>query len=111
MSTKWVATVLALGICGTAVLGQDEKPKVPKQVARAKGQLPANWKQLGLTDEQIQTVYRIQNKYNDEIDKLETQIKNLKEQMAKERSAVLTAEQKKRLEDIIREKVGGDQDK
>lgn len=84
-------------------------PKVePKVDPKFKGQLPQNWKQLGLTDEQTQKVYKIQAKHNEEIDKLENQIKELKAKMVKERGEVLTAEQKKRLEDILKSKSGTD---
>ena len=73
---------------------------------RAKGYLPQNWSKLGLTDEQRQKVYQIQGKYNEEIDKLEVRIRELKDKMARERLEVLSPEQKKRLEDIIRGKAG-----
>ncbi|MEO2087896.1 MAG: hypothetical protein ABGY75_00135 [Gemmataceae bacterium] len=99
--------VLVVGVAASVGFAQD-KPKDAKPDSKAKGQLPQYWKQLGLTDEQVQKVYKIQAKYNEDIDKLEAQIKDMKEKMAKERATVLTAEQKKRLEDIIKEKVGGD---
>ena len=67
---------------------------------------PPNWKQLGLTDKQIQDVYKIQGKYGDDIDKLEAQIKDLKAKIVKERMDVLTADQKKRLEEILKGKAG-----
>lgn len=102
--------VLVVGVAASVGFAQD-KPKDDKPDGKAKGQLPTYWRQLGLTDEQVQKVYKIQAKYNEDIDKLEEQIKALKEKMAKERAAVLTAEQKKRLEGIIKEKAGGDKDK
>lgn len=107
MRTKWVIAVLAVAFGATASFAQEAK-KDEKPAEKAKGQLPTYWKQLGLSEEQVQKVYKLQAKYNDEIDKLEDQIKALKEKMAKERSGLLTAEQKKRLEDIIKEKVGAD---
>ncbi len=103
-------------LCGAFVLmagavsAQDNKPVVkPAQdpAARLRGILPTYWKQLGLSDDQIQQVYKIQATYNEEIEKLEEQIKALKEKMSKERSAVLTKEQKERLEKIIKDKIGG----
>jgi hypothetical protein len=48
----------------------------------------------------------VQAKYDAEIDKLEAQIKELKDKMSKERLDVLTADQKKKLDDIIRTKSG-----
>ncbi|HEY1191386.1 MAG TPA: hypothetical protein VGE74_27375, partial [Gemmata sp.] len=53
-----------------------------------------------LSDSQVQDVYKVQGKYNDEIDKLEAKIKELKGTRDKEMKALLTPEQKKRLEDI-----------
>jgi Spy/CpxP family protein refolding chaperone len=82
--------------------GKSEEAKA----AKAKGYLPAYWKDLGLSDEQKQQVYTIQNKYGEEVDKLEAQIKDVKAKMAKERLKVLTASQKKKLEDVVKEKVG-----
>jgi Spy/CpxP family protein refolding chaperone len=87
---------------------QDPKPGTKEEPkTKAKGQLPMYWGQIGLSDEQKQKVYTIQNKHNEEIDKLEAQIKAIKEKMAKERGEVLTADQKKKLEDIIKSKTGG----
>lgn len=87
----------------------DTKKEDPKKVS---GQLPMYWRMLGLTDDQVQKVYKVQAKYGDEIDTLEAKIKELKDKMVKERSEVLTADQKKRLEEILKEKAGtGDKPK
>jgi Spy/CpxP family protein refolding chaperone len=111
MKITWAVLTLAV-LFGSSAWAQDAKPKdTPKTTeksekseAKAKGQLPQNWKLLGLTDEQTQKVYKMQAKTNDEIDKLEAQIKDLKEKLMKDRLTILTAEQKKRLEDILKEK-------
>jgi hypothetical protein len=92
------------------IVGQDNKPKEDpkKQEAKkddppmkAKGVLPANYKKLGLTDVQVQEIYKIQNKYDTEIDKLQAKLDELKANRAKDTKAVLTAEQKKRLDEIL----------
>jgi Spy/CpxP family protein refolding chaperone len=90
------------------LVGQDPKKDDAKKVdkkdeppVKAKGVLPPNWKKIGLTDTQVQDIYKVQNKYNDEIDKLEAKIKELKTTRDKEMKAVLTPEQKKRLDDIL----------
>ena len=92
----------------SGLVGQEPKKDDPKgakkdeaSATKFKGQLPQNWKKLGLTDEQVQNVYKIQSKYNEDIDKLDAKIKELKAAMDKERRGVLTAEQKKRLEEIL----------
>jgi hypothetical protein len=84
------------------------EPKTIKKVTPSKGRqrLPAYWGQLGLSTEQRQKVYGVQAKYDAEIDKLEAQIKELKDKMGKERLDVLSADQKKKLDDIIRAKSG-----
>ena len=111
VSLSFLMAFLTVGL----LIGQEPKPGAPKAdpktvkvEAKAKGQLPQNWKQLGLTDEQSQKVYKVQAKYNGDIDLLEAQIKELKAKMSKERSEILTPEQKKRLEDILKTKSGAD---
>ena len=80
---------------------KDEPTKKDDPPVKAKGVLPMNWKKIGLTDEQVQKIYRIQTKYNDEIAALEAKIAELKTTKDKEMKGVLTADQKKRLEDIL----------
>lgn len=83
------------------------EPQATKKAAsKGRQQLPPYWRQLGLSTEQRQKVYGVQAKYDAEIDKLEAQIKELKDKMRKERLDVLTADQKKKLDDIIRAKTG-----
>lgn len=78
-----------------------DDPKKDDPAVKAKGTLPANWKKLGLSDDQVQKIYKVQAKYGEEIDKLEAKIAELKAAMDKERRAILTADQKKRLEEIL----------
>lgn len=86
---------------------QDPKKDDPKTArkddppVKVKGFLPANWGKIGLSDDQKQDVYKIQAKYGGEIDKLEAKIRDLKATRDKEMKAVLTAEQKKKLEDLL----------
>ena len=86
---------------------KEDTKKEPTTKTKAKGQLPQNWGQLGLTDEQKQAVYRLQGKHNEEIDALEEKIKEIKTTISEERLKILTAEQKKRLEQILKAKSGG----
>jgi len=109
--------VFALAFGAVAGLtGQEPKPKgepkaEPKDTAkpdmRFKGQLPQNWGQLGLTTAEKEKVYLLQAKYNQDIDKLEKQVKELKDALNKERFELLSADQKKALEAILRKKAGG----
>lgn len=96
------AVFAALVITGSTT-AQDAKKEVKKDdpVPKAKGFLPQNFGKLGLTDVQKQQVYDVQAKYNTEIDKLEAKIRELKASRDKEVKAVLTPEQRKRLEEIL----------
>ena len=49
----------------------------------------------------MQEIYRVQAKYNEEIDKLEARIRELKDGRNRDVRVVLTADQKKRLDDIL----------
>jgi len=107
--------ILFLGFCVCFARGidaQDTPPKVtdpktdPSQ-QKYRGQLPFYWKELGLTDVQRQQVYKINAEYGEQIEALEAKIKLLKEKRDKERLQILTPEQKKRLEEILRKKSGG----
>jgi Spy/CpxP family protein refolding chaperone len=91
---------------------KDDPVKKDEPTGKVKGQLPQGWGKIGLTDEQKQKVYKVQAKYNEQIDKLEAQIKELKEKRDTERYEVLTAEQKKRLKEAGEPKGSkGDKDK
>ncbi len=81
----------------------DDTKDAPKDApaVKYKGILPMNWKKLGLSEAQVQDIYKVQGKYNSEIDKLEEKIAELKSTRDKEMKALLTPEQKKRLEDIL----------
>ncbi len=103
-----LALLPLLLVLTTSTIGQDNPPQNdPKNPAKEepplkyKGVLPPNWGKLGLTEAQRQEIYKIQAKYNKEIDALEAKIKELKAARAKEERAVLTPEQKKRLEEIL----------
>ena len=93
----------ALLTLSSGVIGQEPKKEQKKDepVTKFKGQLPANWKKLGLSDDQVQQVYKIQSKHNEEIDKLEAKIREHKAARDKELRTVLTEGQKKRLEEIL----------
>lgn len=96
--------VLSGGSVGQEAKKDDKKPTEAKKdepVGKAKGVLPPNWKKIGLTDAQVQDIYKIQGKYNDEIEKLQAKIAELKANRDKDMKAVLTADQKKRLDDIL----------
>jgi hypothetical protein len=110
MHFRFVCLLLAaVVLSGTGVFSQAPKdtPKDPP----AKGQLPAYWKQLGLSKDQTQEVYTIQAKYRADIDKLAEQIKELREKERKELDKILTDAQKARLREIVATKAGVGEEK
>ena len=97
------ALVGAMVLLAGGVVGQEAKKEEPK----AKGFLPQNWAKIGLTDDQKQQVYKVQAKFGDEIEKLEAKIRDAKAARDKELFGLLTADQKKKLEEILKAKAGG----
>jgi hypothetical protein len=101
-----LAAVIAAAIAvGGYVVAQEIKKEGP--AARARGQLPQHWSRLGLTDTQKQDAYKIQNQYDAQVQELEAQIKALRAKELAELGKLLTADQKKRLREILDEKVPG----
>jgi hypothetical protein len=101
---RLAAALVSTGVCVvlflSGVAGQDTKdtPKV-------RGQLPPGWKKIGLSDDQVQKVYRIQGQYRARISKLETELRELR---TEERSAmfrVLTDDQKTKLRKLAEGKL------
>ena len=73
----------------------------PKPQPKFRGQLYAKWKDLGLTDEQKQRVYKIQSEYRIKIDELDKKIKALRREERSKAEEVLTAAQKARLKELL----------
>jgi hypothetical protein len=96
--------MLVVVLVGGFLLAQEKKDPPTK----FRGQLKPNWKQLGLTDEQKNAVYKVQTEYGARIDALEAQIKELKQKQEAEEYKVLTDAQKARLKEILSGKVPED---
>ena len=107
-----VALIGGLLVASGGLVGQEPKKDDPKPgkkdepAAKVKGSLPPNWGKIGLTDDQKQEVYKVQAKYTAEIEKLEAKIRDLKAARDKDMRAVLTADQKKALLDLVSKKGG-----
>jgi septal ring factor EnvC (AmiA/AmiB activator) len=78
---------------------QDNQPARP-----VRGNLPAYYKRLGLTDEQRQQVLATRAKFQGRIDDLTQQIRKLRREERREMEKVLTPAQKARLREIIGER-------
>jgi Spy/CpxP family protein refolding chaperone len=94
--------VLALLLVVTWLWAADNKTDTDKKDPdpKAKGTLRPNWKKLGLTDDQVQKIYKVQADYRAKIDVLEQQIKDLRVQEFADQVKVLTEAQKARLKEL-----------
>jgi Spy/CpxP family protein refolding chaperone len=80
--------------------GQDAKPKAaakPATKTAGKGRLPTHYKDV-VTTEQKDKIYAIQNTYSDQISKLAEEMKAITAKRDAEIEAVLTADQKKKID-------------
>jgi Spy/CpxP family protein refolding chaperone len=81
----------------SGIQSQDKKNPAP----RGTRQLPSNWGKLDLTPAQKEEIYKLQADYRVKTDKLREEIRVLDAELAKKRSAVLTADQKKKLAELV----------
>jgi len=93
-----LALLLAVSVLVAADTKADPDKKDPDP--KAKGTLRANWKKLGLSDDQVQKIYKVQTDYRTKIDVLEQQIKDLRAQEFADQVKVLTEAQKARLKEL-----------
>jgi TolA-binding protein len=105
---RFAAGVLALafflGTANSAVAQDKEKTKsgssTKEKESKARGVLPQHYRQLALSDEQRQTIYKIQNEYSDKIDDLQKKIDDMKAERNAKYLKSLTKAQRDRLEEI-----------
>jgi hypothetical protein len=97
-----VLVVVFLGCLAVCLTAADTKPGDPKDPPPPppKGQLPPNWKKIGLTDDQVKKIYTVQGEYHAKISALEEQIKALRAEQFKKEIEVLTDAQKARLKEL-----------
>lgn len=98
MSRVAVGLAMAACIClslTSVSLGQETKEAKPS--LKAKGRLPAYYKDV-VTASQKETIYKLQAQYNDQIRKLAEEMKALTEKRDAEIEALLSAEQKAKVD-------------
>lgn len=106
---------LLLSSASTAVAQDKEKSKSgsssKEKESKARGVLPQHFRQLGLSDEQRQTIYKIQNDYSDKIDDLQKKIDDMKAERNSKYLKSLTKAQRDRLEEIRKSAEKDEKDK
>jgi hypothetical protein len=111
-----LALLLIVALVGVAVAYQEkDKDKDPKDKVKKddkdkaddkdkdkklKGYLPANFKKLGLSEAQVQKIYKLQADYDVKQADLKRQMEKLKAQEKEAVEGVLTPEQRKELDRI-----------
>jgi cell division protein FtsB len=98
-----IARVLAGGalFATLIVLSSDSLLSQEKKEGKLKGQLPQGWSKLDLTAAQKEDIYKLNAEYKAKVDKLEEEIKQLRNELARKRVAVLSDEQRKKLTDMV----------
>jgi hypothetical protein len=97
-------TALAVGLlAGGFLMGDDKKPDDP---AKVKGKLPAHFKKLGLSDQQMQQIFKIEASYAEKIDAAKKQLADLVAAQHHDVDNVLTDEQKTHLKELLTADVG-----
>jgi TolA-binding protein len=89
-----LAVSLIVTAGGTQEGKKDKDDK--KETGKIKGQLPAGFKDLGLSKDQVLQVYKVQTEYNGKIKDLQSKIDELKKQRSQEEFKVLTQDQRKK---------------
>jgi hypothetical protein len=109
--TFLAVSLLAVG----SLIGDDKKPDTKEPEPKLKGPLPKYYKQLLLSDDQKQSIYKLRDRYSAKIDELEKKIKDLKVERDGEYAKVLTKVQLARLRELqtgVKDKPkDGDKDK
>jgi Spy/CpxP family protein refolding chaperone len=97
LALAFVAAFLAGGLLMNGISIQADDKVEPK----IRGVLYPKWKDLGLSKDQVQAIYKIQSESRSKIDKLETEIRKLKAQEKADAEKLLTPAQKARLKELI----------
>ena len=99
-----IALAILLSGLSSASAQDKEKSKSSssssKSESKVRGVLPQNYRQLGLSDEQRQSIYKVQNEYSDKIDDLQKKIDEMKAERNAKYLKLLTKAQRDRLEEI-----------
>jgi len=94
---------VALLLVASALTAQDSKNTSDDTPAptKAKGALPPNFKQLGLTEDQRQKVMKIHASYKSKMESLNEQLSQLKSEERSELLKVLSDTQRTKLREIL----------
>jgi hypothetical protein len=99
----WI-TLISLAVAFVAVehpvVGAEGKAAVKKESGRKGRRLPAHYGQV-VSEKQREEIYRIEEEYQPKIESLQKQLDALKKERNEKISALLTAEQKKQVDEAV----------
>jgi Spy/CpxP family protein refolding chaperone len=96
-----VVALVAGALAGGWLLGGLNSRAQDTAPPKLRGQLYAKWRELGLTDEQKQQVYKVQAQYRSKIADLQKQIAKLRKEERAKAEQVLTPAQRARLKELL----------
>jgi hypothetical protein len=96
--TALVSLAVVLGAGEQPVLGGEGSVPVKRAFGRKGRRLPAHYSQV-VNEQQRENIYKIQEEYQPKIEALQKQLEALKKERDEKIAAVLTAEQKKQVEE------------
>lgn len=103
VSSMALALALLAGACSFQSFAFGFPPKANKPVKAKVRRVPPHFAKVDLTEEQRTKIFEVQDKYKDQIEALNTQLKELRAKEDKEIEEVLNPEQKAKLLAIAEE--------
>jgi hypothetical protein len=98
LRARGLVGVLGLLLLASGLIAADSDKKDPE--SKPKGTLRPSWKKLGLSEDQVQEIYKVQTDYRSKIEALEQQLQDLRLQQYGSELEVLTDAQTARLRDL-----------
>ena len=99
LASAFVVASLSFSVGQDTKKGSGKAKTEVKETAKAKGRLPAYFKDV-VTEEQKDQIYTIQAKYEKQISDLQSQLEEVRSQQMAEIEKLLSADQKKKLADL-----------
>jgi len=97
----WGLALVAAFVAGGLLMNRMVLQAQDKVEPKPRGQLYSKWKELGLSKDQIEKIYKIQSEHRAKIDKLAAEIKKLRADERAEAEKVLTPAQQARLKELL----------
>jgi hypothetical protein len=95
-----------LGLALLVFAGHSFKGVSAQEPKKFSPRLPNGWRQLGLSKEQVDTIYKIQGNYHDKMQALKMQLEKMEKDQVAEMANVLSPMQRDNLRKLLQDKSG-----